>query len=223
MGFALIFLLFFFWERGYNEDKYVKEFRMTSNESIGLKLKRLRTDKHMTLKELSGLTNLSIGFLSQIENGKASVAIDTLSKIADVLEVTLPYLFSQYEDESSGIVTRSFDIAYKPQTPFCLRGSLVQNKELSRIQPNLLTLLPCGNQIPKPSCHPGEEFLYVIDGVIVLELDGVRENLYPGDSAHFNSAISHAYWNESRHISHVLSTQLCIPGVSENDSNREEG
>lgn len=66
---------------------------MTINDSIGIKLKQIRTDKHMTLKELSELTGLSIGFLSQIENGKASVAIDTLSKIAEFLEVTLPYFF----------------------------------------------------------------------------------------------------------------------------------
>ena len=85
---------------------------MTINHSIGLKVKKLRLDKHMTLKELSSLTNLSTGFLSQIENGKASMAIDTLSKIADVFDVTLPYLFSRQNESSSDMIMRSYDITY---------------------------------------------------------------------------------------------------------------
>ncbi|MDU2662878.1 MAG: DNA-binding protein, partial [Clostridioides difficile] len=37
------------------------------NKDIGAKIKQLRTQKQMTLKDMSEKTNLSIGFLSQLE------------------------------------------------------------------------------------------------------------------------------------------------------------
>lgn len=43
----------------------------------------------MTLKQLSEKTNLSTGFLSQMERGMSSIAIDTLENIAGVLGVSL--------------------------------------------------------------------------------------------------------------------------------------
>ena len=46
-------------------------------DDIGKKIKKLRTNKKLTLKELSERTNLSIGFLSQLERGLTTVAIDS--------------------------------------------------------------------------------------------------------------------------------------------------
>lgn len=62
---------------------------MNYNTSIGLKIKELRNAKKFTLKYLSEETNLSIGFLSQLERGMTSVAVDSLAKIARVLEVNV--------------------------------------------------------------------------------------------------------------------------------------
>ncbi len=63
-------------------------------DDIGKKIKKLRTNKKLTLKELSERTNLSIGFLSQLERGLTTVAIDSLTKIAKELDVNLTYFFS---------------------------------------------------------------------------------------------------------------------------------
>ena len=62
---------------------------MDTNTIIGLRIKALRTEKKYTLKYLSEQTGLSIGFLSQFERGLTSIAIDSLEKIAQVLEVEL--------------------------------------------------------------------------------------------------------------------------------------
>ncbi len=53
---------------------------MVLNKDIGAKIKQLRTQKQMTLKDMSEKTNLSIGFLSQLERGLTSVATDSLGK-----------------------------------------------------------------------------------------------------------------------------------------------
>ena len=62
---------------------------MDTNAIIGLRIKSLRNEKKYTLKYVSENTGLSIGFLSQLERGMTSIAIDSLDKIATLLGVEL--------------------------------------------------------------------------------------------------------------------------------------
>ncbi|WP_332843272.1 helix-turn-helix domain-containing protein [Paraclostridium sp. AKS73] len=78
------------------------------NEHIGAKIKSLRTQRKMTLKDLSEKTNLSIGFLSQLERGLTSIATDTLGSIADVFEVELSYFFLKPRTKKRPII-RSYE------------------------------------------------------------------------------------------------------------------
>jgi transcriptional regulator with XRE-family HTH domain len=64
------------------------------NKDIGKKVKELRLHKKMTLKDLSELTTLSTGFLSQLERGLTNIATDSLQKIAQILGVDLSYFFA---------------------------------------------------------------------------------------------------------------------------------
>lgn len=62
---------------------------------IHTKIRELRQQQGLTLKELSENTNLSVGFLSQVERGTSSLAITSLKKIADSLGVEMSYFFQQ--------------------------------------------------------------------------------------------------------------------------------
>lgn len=62
---------------------------MDHNITIGAKVKAFRTAKKYTLKQLSEESGLSIGFLSQLERGLSSIAIDSLARLADILGVSL--------------------------------------------------------------------------------------------------------------------------------------
>ena len=68
---------------------------MAASTPIGLQIKTIRTRNNMTLKQLSEQTDLSIGFLSQLERGMSSVAIDSLEKIAEALDVPLTSFFNE--------------------------------------------------------------------------------------------------------------------------------
>ena len=71
---------------------------MDHNVTIGAKVKAFRTAKKYTLKQLSEESGLSIGFLSQLERGLSSIAIDSLAKLAAILGVSL----SSFFDSSAG-------------------------------------------------------------------------------------------------------------------------
>lgn len=62
--------------------------------------------------------------------------------------------------------------------------------------PRLVELLPLNKEESLlPYSHDGEEFIYVLEGVLTLILDGERQELCPGDSAHYPSSLSHNWGN----------------------------
>ena len=68
---------------------------MDTNAAIGTKVKNLRTEKKMTLKQLSEESGLSVGYLSQFERGLSSIALDSLEKLSVILAVPLSELFRE--------------------------------------------------------------------------------------------------------------------------------
>ena len=61
--------------------------------SIGSKIRERRKSQKMTLAQLARVTDLSKGLISQVENGKASPSIASLSKIADALDMRMSEFF----------------------------------------------------------------------------------------------------------------------------------
>jgi transcriptional regulator with XRE-family HTH domain len=57
--------------------------------SIGLRLKELRENKNITIRQLSEMTGYNYANISKIENGKYSAGIDIIYRIADALQCRL--------------------------------------------------------------------------------------------------------------------------------------
>lgn len=70
----------------------------TTEENIriifGLKLKKLRTDKKLSLQELSAKSGVSVSYLNEIENGKKYPKPDKINELAKALETTYDQLVS---------------------------------------------------------------------------------------------------------------------------------
>ena len=70
----------------------------TTEENIriifGLKLKKLRSDKKLSLQELSGKSGVSVSYLNEIENGKKYPKPDKINELARALETTYDQLVS---------------------------------------------------------------------------------------------------------------------------------
>ncbi|WP_034328675.1 helix-turn-helix domain-containing protein [Alkaliphilus transvaalensis] len=62
---------------------------------IGRRIKSLRKDNKITLKELSEMTNISISFLSDIENERSNPSIERLEEIAKALNTTIAFLMGE--------------------------------------------------------------------------------------------------------------------------------
>jgi len=58
-------------------------------------LKKLRTDKNLTLQELSDLLEIHRTNLSDLENGRRKIGLSVLTKLADFYGVTLDYIMGR--------------------------------------------------------------------------------------------------------------------------------
>jgi transcriptional regulator with XRE-family HTH domain len=58
---------------------------------VGAQVRRRRRDRQLTLAEVAGLTGLNVGYLSQVENDKASPSLETLASLAEALQVPITW------------------------------------------------------------------------------------------------------------------------------------
>ncbi|MCB2291386.1 XRE family transcriptional regulator [Clostridium sp. CS001] len=164
--------------------------------NIGMKIKQLRTEKGITLKELSMKSDLSIGFLSQLERGLTTIAVDSLEKLAGILEVHLTFFFD-YPHKSKDKILRSYEQELLDvEDGGFIKYSLSSNLENKQLFPRLIEILPQKTKEEIISYkHEGEEFVYVLEGILTVCIDDEIHDAYPGDSLHIDSNITHNWAN----------------------------
>ncbi|MFJ7971702.1 helix-turn-helix domain-containing protein [Psychrobacillus sp. NPDC096389] len=162
-------------------------------EEIFRKIKQLRFEQGMTLKDLSEKTDLSVSFLSQIERGTSSLAITSLKKIADAFGVKMIHFFEESE-------SLNYAVKKQDQKPFKIESSdstyirLSNNFADRKIEPFLVTMQPRQKDIELVK-HPGEEFYFVLKGAVLLTVDQSEYYLREGEAIHFPSTLPHMWEN----------------------------
>lgn len=162
-------------------------------DEISVKIAQLRTEKNITLKELSIKTGLSISFLSQVERGSSSLAITSLKKIADAFGVKINFFFE--ETDSLNYATKKED-----QHPFKIESSdstytRLSNSFLNRKMESFIVKLSPKQKEKETLQHPGEEFYYVLKGAVIMTVDQHNYYLEEGESIHFPSNLAHIWEN----------------------------
>lgn len=172
-------------------------------EGIYERIRQLRTQQNMTLKELSDKTGLSISFLSQVERGNSSLAITSLQKIAEVLNVSMSSFFEEPVNNTY-VTTRStrkaIQIERSNATFVRLAGDFVGRA----LEPLYITLAP-GLVQDAAFNHQGEEFYYILQGKVVMTIENQDYELSEGDTIHFPSVLDHTWYNPTDEPAHIIS------------------
>lgn len=169
---------------------------------IAEKIRNLRKERNYTLKDLSEKTGLSVSFLSQVENGASSLAITSLKKIAEALNVTINYFFKTPE-------IHNFLIKAEEEKIFKIEGSNSEFVRLSGDFPtrqleSMLVIIPPEQQHGSRFNHPGEEFVYVLEGALIVNLNGTDYIVKAGDSIHYPSTTLHSWINPLKQQTKIL-------------------
>ena len=185
---------------------------MDHNQTIGARIKALRTEKHYTLKTLSDMTGLSVGFLSQTERGISTIAVDSLAKVAACLDAPLSTFFADQVQDTSDPVVHGFSAHRTMVGPQIIESVLSQNMMDFDFLPKYFQLMPFSDSdIPERYSHSGEEFIYVLTGIVTLWLEDRRHTLYPGDSIQIHSNQPHNWANYTNKAAELLSINYPNP------------
>jgi transcriptional regulator with XRE-family HTH domain len=173
------------------EEKDYEEVR------VGEKIKQLRENKALSLKEVADLTGFSTALLSQMENHLVSPSLGTLIKLAKAYGVRVGDFLGETEGEPFAIVRKDerrkvSRFASKEGVKYgYLYESLGFDKKDRHMEPFIVTLEPATLKTSKTSVHDGEEFIFVLEGEMEVILGDHTDILYPGDSIYYDSSIPH--------------------------------
>ncbi|MEO5614235.1 MAG: XRE family transcriptional regulator [Cypionkella sp.] len=162
---------------------------------LGIRVRELRKAKGWTLEQASVQAGLARSTLSKIENGQMSPTYDALKKLAQGMGVSVPQLFTPAQaPQVSGriVVTKSGEGQAHATTTYeheLLAGSLTKKQML----PYRATIRARAMEdFDGWVRHGGEEFLYVLTGVIRLYTEFYEPvDLRRGDSAYYDASMGH--------------------------------
>ena len=150
---------------------------------IGNKLKELRVLKGLTQEELADRSELSKGFISQLERNLTSPSITTLMDILQCLGTSIGEFFNEAPDEQ--IVFGKQDYFVKEDTEYKNEIKwIIPNAQKNTIEPIYLTLQAGGSTCPDTP-HEGEEFGYVLQGAVSIHLGNKTYKAKKGESFYF--------------------------------------
>ncbi len=163
--------------------------------AVGGRLKHLREQADLSLEQLSRLSRVSRGMLSQIELGRSVPTVTVLARIADAFELPVSVFLARESLESVEVlklseanVLRSADGRFMSRALFPFRGA--RKTEFYELR-----LLSACNH--RSGAHSGgtTENLVLASGAVEIEVAAATYTLTPGDAIHFAADVPHCYRN----------------------------
>jgi transcriptional regulator with XRE-family HTH domain len=164
-------------------------------QALGSAVRELRQRHKLTIAQVSEQAGISRGMLSKIETGQITPGLDSLSRIARALGVSMSMLFRHYDAPTGSaqhvkkgqgmeVVRRgtksghSYELLAYDQGPIKL------------FEPFMITMEEPSESFPTFQ-HPGTEFIHMIEGTLEYRHGQTVYVLEPGDTLTFEGEITH--------------------------------
>jgi transcriptional regulator with XRE-family HTH domain len=173
----------------------IKASEKSDVEEVGKRIKQLREQRGISIDDLSNLTGFDVARLENIENGIEEPQLGTMMKLSKALDSAVGHLVS-------GAGSKLYSITRKNERKQIIRSSSATSKKnvysymslAPEVQGRHMEALIV--QLEKSeekdlSVHNGEEFIFVLEGIVNLTIGTELFELEPGDSAYYLSTTSH--------------------------------
>src|SRR3954453_14670636 len=169
---------------------------------IGSKIRTLRLRKKLGLVQLGEHTGLSAALLSKIERGNLFPTLPTLLRIAMVFGVGLEHFFFESDNSPIAQITRKAEGVRLPNRPMEPPSYFFESLNFD-VKDRTVDLyyaeFSAGSEPSDAHQHAGTEFIYIVEGGLVVTIEEEVVVLGEGDTIHFDSGIPHSYRLEQRH------------------------
>jgi DNA-binding transcriptional MerR regulator/mannose-6-phosphate isomerase-like protein (cupin superfamily) len=167
--------------------------RANAADSVGERVRRLRLARRLSLRQLADAVGVSVSVLSTFERTSRGVGVKVLRSIADFFSVTVTTLSIGVEPSVPGPVRRNAG------RRIATLGEGIETRALAT-GPKLMDckewVIGPGSHSDGAYSHAGEEFLYVLSGVLEITVDGLGTmRLEARDSLYFDSTREHSWRN----------------------------
>lgn len=167
---------------------------------IGKKLKELRIQNDLTLDDLASRSELTKGFLSQVERNLTMPSIPTLEDILEALGTNLSEFFHEEEEKQLVFSTQEFFV--DEQEDYTIEW-VIPNAQKNEMEPILLTLHPHKSS-HEMQAHRGEEFGYVLKGTVTLVRGNKKYKLKAQETFYLDGTKGHYLYNHGSSDAKVL-------------------
>jgi transcriptional regulator with XRE-family HTH domain len=158
--------------------------------ALGDRLRAAREGRGLTLEQLSASVGVSKAHLSRLESGDRQPSVGILVEVAAALGTRVSVLLGE---DGTGAPLATF----APDAPRHIAAGLEIASSSgfpeSRVIEALRVHVPVDREPPAPARHRGEEWLYVLRGILELEFDGAPYELRQNTAAHFDAARPHRF------------------------------
>jgi transcriptional regulator with XRE-family HTH domain len=161
--------------------------------SIGMKLRTLRTQKHLTLSRLAVETGLSTALLSKLETDRMIPTLPTLSNICRVYGVGLSYFFTEATKHTLAITRKAHlagngrgQEAVKQVPLHAITGDAKLVARMVEYPPGVAGIM---TEAGRNVCS----VVYVLEGKLQLDAGGMHEALEAGDCVYIDTEMAIAW------------------------------
>lgn len=168
-------------------------------DPIGKKIKKVRTQKKITLEQMANETGFKMEYLKEIEDGEAIPPVGMILQISRAFQIDSEFFLKDQEENiekrAKAYARRTDNYAYTTLTP----GA--ENKHLNAFRVKIKAM----QEHKKVEYqHEGEEFVYVLAGEIEVVVGDHVNFLKKDESLHFNAAIKHKLRNIGKKDAELL-------------------
>ena len=165
-------------------------------DQVGPRLKRLRSQRGVTLTALSEVTGISKSTLSRLETGQRRPSLELLLPLAQAYRVALDDLVGAPEVGDPRVRLKPRRVNGRTVLPLTRQPGGVQAWKI---------IIPRSQSKPNPRVHEGYEWLYVLSGRMRLILGAQDLVLGVGEAAEFDTELPHWFGSTGEGAAEVLS------------------
>lgn len=166
---------------------------------LGALIRRVRTERKLSLQQAASAIGISTGFLSALERSQMSASVGTLRKIAHFYKINVLDLFQP--SNTNPYLVRPKDRKKLSAGPGVQMELLAWGN--TAMEPHIFRIAP-GAGSGSAYSHNGEEFLHVLQGQLEISIAGQKYTLTPGDSLYFDSGTPHEWHNPGKRQTVVM-------------------
>ncbi|MDQ0508388.1 transcriptional regulator with XRE-family HTH domain [Peptoniphilus ivorii] len=168
-----------------------------SGKFSGHKIRVMRKELGMSIKDLAEASNLSTGLISQIERDLVSPSVNAMLRIVDALHTTMGEFFEDIPPRKKPLIFRcgSHKMIDYAEVQRRIRILTPENEHFQLIEMRFDPTEAPKSLIPKS--HDGEEFGFILAGSLEVVVNEVSYHVSAGDSISFEASWPHVYINNA--------------------------